>query len=113
MIPDDSAVSRKIDKLIAREACKQEHGMVPLYEENGVYNFYVEMKRPGTGVEIEAPGGGWRTSQAHPWKEVGAFSKTPVWQQIRRAMGWTEKELEARVMRLASELQGFPRQPKA
>ena len=52
MIPDDSALSHKIKKMIDKEAAKQNHSLIPLHEENGVYNFYVRAKVEGGKVEV-------------------------------------------------------------
>ena len=46
LVPDDSAASHKIKKVLESEAQKANHKMVPLYEEKGVYNFYFKA-RPG------------------------------------------------------------------
>ena len=51
LIPDNSAISHKIKKLLDKEAAKQNHSMIPLYEELGVYNFYLKVGGRGSKVE--------------------------------------------------------------
>ena len=61
MIPDDSAFSHKIKKMIKKESLKQNHGMIRLYEERGVYNFYMRTGAEGSKVEAiadQGPGAG-------------------------------------------------------
>lgn len=53
LIPDGSAISHKIKKLLDREAAKSDHRMIPMYEENGVYNFYVKLGGSGSKVEVD------------------------------------------------------------
>ena len=45
-------------------------------EENGVYDFCVEVKVAGSDAEAFTNDGGWHKCKAHPWCEVGARLKT-------------------------------------
>ena len=75
LISDDIATSHKIKKMIQKEAEKKNHKMIQLYEENGVYNMYLEKKVPGSGVEVTTADGTWRQNSVHPWKDVGVLVK--------------------------------------
>jgi hypothetical protein len=91
LIPDDSALSHKIKKMIRKEAMKQDNKLIKLYEEDGVCNLYLQMKAPGSDVEVTNADGSWRKSQAHPWMDVGTV-EVPTKDAVAR---------------------GFPRQPQA
>ena len=91
MIPDDSALGHKIKKIIQREAMKQNNKLIKLYEVDGVYNLYLQMKVQGSDVEVTNADGSWRKSQARPWMDVGTVEVST-------------KDAVA---------QGFPRQPRA
>ena len=97
LIPDDSALSHKIKKMINKELMKQSHKLIKLYEENGVYNFYMEMKVPGSGVEVTRADGSWTPSRAHPWIETNAITEAGV-------TGKDQQHVKE---------SGFPRQPRA
>ena len=43
---NNSPASRKITGILEKEARKM-HQMLPLYEENGVYNFYLKLGKQG------------------------------------------------------------------
>ena len=53
MVQKDSEVSKKVESLLQKEAAKAEHEMLPIYEENGVYNFYLRMGRHGSIAPLE------------------------------------------------------------
>ena len=72
--------------------------MIQLYEENGVYNMYLEMKVPGSDVEVTTADGTWRERFVHPWKDVGVLVK--------------QQELDKQVRGKALKALGFLRQPK-
>ena len=52
MIPDKSPTSDKIKKIIDQATRRKDSGLIPLYEERGVYNFY--LKVGGGKGKIEA-----------------------------------------------------------
>ena len=85
-MPDNSRASEKIHKILQEESEKMDHKMIPLYEERGVYNFYLKMT-PGIGG-MEASG-----------------SQGP-----RDLQSLTKEELINEVSKLRSESAGFPRQ---
>ena len=43
-MPRTHPVHSKIEKLLADAACKRDSTLLPLYLENGVYNFYLKVK---------------------------------------------------------------------
>lgn len=45
MVSKDSEVAKRIRKILKEEASKRDHRMLPLYEEAGVYNFYLKMHK--------------------------------------------------------------------
>jgi len=53
MLHKDSRVSKKICKILAAEARKADHKMLPIYEERGVYNFYLKMNKKGQVSPLE------------------------------------------------------------
>ena len=88
LVPDDSRASERIHKILQEESEKMDHKMIPLYEERGVYNFYLKMQ-PGKG-KIES------TESSGP-KDLQSLSK---------------EELINEVSKLRSIAAGFPRQSK-
>ncbi len=40
-------VAKKIEDMLEREASKKGHGMLPLWQERGVYNFYLKVGKNG------------------------------------------------------------------
>ena len=52
LIPENSATSWKIQKILAKDAAKKAHKMIPLYEERGVYNFYVKANTRRGKIEV-------------------------------------------------------------
>ena len=85
IIPGSAAASRTIDKVLAKEAKKANHKMLPVYKEKGVYNFYVKIGERGGVSAIEA-------------KQPEEMSKN---------------ELVAKVKALEERLAGFRRPPQA
>ena len=85
-MPENSRASEKIHKILQEESEKKDNKMIPLYEERGVYNFYLKMT-PGRG-KMEAIG-----------------SQGP-----RDLQSLTKEELINEVSKLRSESAGFPRQ---
>ena len=63
LISDGSEWSRQIKKMMDEEVGKPHHKVIGVYEEDGVYNFHVEMKVAGSEVEVLANGGSWRKKQ--------------------------------------------------
>ena len=53
MVPNNSRVSKEIASLIQKEASKADHKMLPVYEEKGVYNFYIKMGSKGSVEPME------------------------------------------------------------
>ncbi len=53
MFGKDSAVSKKIDKILEQESQREQHQMLPIYEENGVYNFYLKTGSRGSISPLE------------------------------------------------------------
>ena len=85
-MPENSRASEKIHKILQEESEKEGNKMIPLYEERGVYNFYLKMT-PGKG-KMEASG-----------------SQGP-----KDLQSLTKEELINEVSKLRSESAGFPRQ---
>ena len=55
IVPEKSKASEQIHKILELEAAKPDSKMIPLYEERGVYNFYLKMT-PGRGkMEADKP----------------------------------------------------------
>ena len=53
MIHKTSPVAKKIQQLLSLESKKSGHGMMPVYEENGVYNFYLKLGQGGSVAGVE------------------------------------------------------------
>ena len=85
-MPENSRASEKIHKILQEESEKPDHKMIPLYEERGVYNFYLKMT-PGKG-KMEAAG-----------------SQGP-----RDLQSLSKEELISEVSKLRGGSAGFPRQ---
>ena len=83
LIPDDSALSWKIKKLIEKEAQKEKHDMIKLYEERGVYNFYMQTGAQGSKVEAVREGG-----PAAGQIDVKALSQQAAQQQQQQQKGF-------------------------
>ena len=52
LVPEGSEVAKKIHALVEKESYRRGNGMIPLYEEAGVYNFYVKAGTDKGKVEI-------------------------------------------------------------
>ena len=52
LILDNRILRHKIKKLIDKEVGKPQNNVTELYEENGVYNFYVEIKLAESEAEV-------------------------------------------------------------
>ena len=52
LYPASSPVARKVKELLEREACSEGSAMIPLYEENGVYNFYLRTGGQAGKVQV-------------------------------------------------------------
>ena len=52
LVPEGSEVAKKIHALVEKESWRNGNGMIPLYEEAGVYNFYVKAGTNKGKVEI-------------------------------------------------------------
>ena len=55
LIPQNSRVSKKIEHLLSLEAARNSHQMLPVYEDQGVYNFYMQMGKSGSIAPLEEP----------------------------------------------------------
>ena len=53
MFGKDSSVGKRVAQMVAKESQKPNHGMMPLYNENGVYNFYLKMGSGGSIAPLE------------------------------------------------------------
>ena len=84
LVPEASKASRQIHQMLERMSRTPKHGMIRLYEENGVYNFY--LKNEVFAAPKEGPA---------DVKDIKALSR---------------EELEAEVKRLRGP--GFPGQPQ-
>jgi len=51
LIPKDSEVAKRIRKLLYEESLKRDHKMLAMYEERGVYNFYLRMGKSVKSVD--------------------------------------------------------------
>ena len=52
LIQRSSRLGKRIARMIAHESTKPHHTMTPLYEENGVYNFYLRSGTPNSKIEV-------------------------------------------------------------
>ncbi len=48
MFSKDSVAGRQVSKILDRESRRPQHGMMPIYEEKGVYNFYLKLGQSGS-----------------------------------------------------------------
>ena len=55
MVPRGSPVAKKMQAVLEAEAAKASHTMLPIYEENGVYNFYLKMGARGSVTALDQP----------------------------------------------------------
>jgi len=55
MISEKSDIGRKVAHLLAVEAAKPNHQMLPIHEESGVYNFYLKVGRKGAITALDEP----------------------------------------------------------
>ena len=53
MFSKDSKVGKEVSRVLQKEARKDKHGMMPIYEEKGVYNFYLKMGSGGSIAPLE------------------------------------------------------------
>lgn len=53
MFSKDSEAGKKVSKILEKEAKREKHGMLPIYEEKGVYNFYLKMGKGGSIAPLE------------------------------------------------------------
>jgi hypothetical protein len=93
MLPKSCETNRKIEKLLEIEAAKATSRMLPLYEEKGVYNFYLKVGKNGSIAPLE-----------------DAASESPE-QNVKALAGMIKKLGEKEQKALRQELPGFPRQP--
>ena len=70
-IPDNSALSHMIEKMIDREVGQPRNKVIELYEENDVDNIYIEMRVAGSEVEVLT-----NAVELAQEPHVGAFLKT-------------------------------------
>ena len=48
MFSKDSIAGKQVSKILDRESKREQHGMMPIYEEKGVYNFYLKLGQSGS-----------------------------------------------------------------
>ena len=53
MVHKGTDVAKKIESLLSVESKKEQHSMLPIYEENGVYNFYMKLGESGSVSAVE------------------------------------------------------------
>jgi hypothetical protein len=92
MLPKNCETNRRIEKLLETEAAKPKSKTLLLYEEKGVYNFYLKVGKDGSIVSLE---------EAAPKENVNAL------------LGMIKKLDDEDRKPLCQELPGFPRQPCA
>ena len=56
MFDESSKIGKKVAGLLAKEAKTPNHGVMPLYNENGVYNFYLKLGSSGSIAPLEEVG---------------------------------------------------------
>ena len=83
--PKSAAATRTIDEVLAKEAKKANHKMLPVYKEKGVYNFYVKVGDRGGLSALE----------------------------VKKPEEMSKNELVAKVKALEERLEGFHRRPRA
>ena len=88
MIPKDSNVSKQIQGILRKEAQNAQHKMLPLHEENAVYNFYLKVGNHGAVAPLEEK----------PLKDYAKSDLVKMVEALRRA---------------GAPSQGGPRQPGA
>ena len=59
-IPDNSALSHKMKKMINKEDGKPRNKVIAQYKESSVYNLFTEMKVTGSEVEVLTNDVNWR-----------------------------------------------------
>ena len=96
MLPRSCEANRKIEKILEAEASKPQSKMLPLYEERGVYNFYLKVGKKGSIAPLE---------EAAPAKPPSVEVKALL-DQIKKLDGES-------MTALCQELPGFPGQPCA
>ena len=53
MFAHDGKVGKQIEKLLAKESQQPGHGMLPIYQEKGVYNFYLKLGNGGSIAPLD------------------------------------------------------------
>ena len=53
MFAHDGRVGKQIEKLLKKESSQPGHGMLPIYQEKGVYNFYLKLGSNGSIAPLE------------------------------------------------------------
>ena len=53
MFSKDSTAGKQVSGILDRESRKPQHGMMPIYEEKGVYNFYLKLGQSGSIAPLE------------------------------------------------------------
>ena len=108
LIPDDSPLSHKIKKMIHKEASKQQTSLIPMYLENGVYNFYLEVEDSGSSREHTDQHGCWVRSETSPFS-AGSLDQQPHQQPQQEP----QQQLQQQQPQPQQHWSGFPRQPCA
>ena len=75
MLPKNCEANAKIEKILAAEASKPKTSMLPLYEERGVYNFYLKVGKNGSIAPLDEDAKAAKPS-ADEWRTlVGQIKK--------------------------------------
>jgi uncharacterized membrane protein len=53
MFDQHSPAGKRVSQVLKAEAKKENHGMLPIYEEKGVYNFYLKLGKHGSIAPLE------------------------------------------------------------
>ncbi len=53
MFSKDSTAGKQVSKILDRESRRPQHGVMPIYEEKGVYNFYFKLGQSGSIAPLE------------------------------------------------------------
>ena len=53
MFSKEGITGKQVSKILDRESKRPQHGMMPIYEEKGVYNFYLKLGQSGSIAPLE------------------------------------------------------------
>ena len=98
MLPKNCEANAKIEKILAAEASKPKSSMLPLYEERGVYNFYLKVGKNGSIAPLDE-------------KAEEAVS-VPTADELKALIGQIKK-LDDKSKAALAQASGLPRPPCA